>query len=325
MSIKLPIVPAAFFAIVLGLSGLANVWRAAHRVWRLPEIVGEVLMASAVCVWAIVLVLFAWKWIARREAALEEAGQAIACCFISLAGVATMLVGLGVLRYAPGLGVALFVAGAVFGVGFAVWRTGLLWQGGRDPSTTTPVLYLPLGATGFVLSTGCALLGERDWAQITFGMALFGVLAIDSVVLHRLYTAAPLPPPLRPTLGIQLAPATVGAVAYLGLSSGPPDWFAHAMIGYALIQTLILARLWSWIREQPFAVSYWAFTFGITAFAYALLRMLEKGEAGSAIPLLALVLFVVANGVVALIAGGTLWLLATGRLFGVPAAPAVAR
>jgi tellurite resistance protein len=155
-------------------------------------------------------------------------------------------------------------------------------------------------------------------------MALFGVLAIDSVVLHRLYTAAPLPPALRPTLGIQLAPATVGAVAYLGLNAGPPDWFAHAMIGYALIQTLILARLWRWIREQPFAVSYWSFTFGLTAFAYALLRMLEKGETGSAVPLLAIALFVVANGVVAGIMVATFWLLAKGRLLGAPPAPTVA-
>jgi tellurite resistance protein len=39
-------------------------------------------------------------------------------------------------------------------------------------------------------------------------------------------------PAMRPTLGVQLAPPAVGAVAYLGVTQGPPDIFAHALIGY---------------------------------------------------------------------------------------------
>jgi len=37
---KPPIIPAAFFGIVLGLAGLGNAWRAAHRVWQAPAFVG---------------------------------------------------------------------------------------------------------------------------------------------------------------------------------------------------------------------------------------------------------------------------------------------
>jgi hypothetical protein len=36
-------------------------------------------------------------------------------------------------------------------------------------------------------------------------------------------------------LGIQLAPAPVGAVAYLSVTQGPPDVFAHALIGYGVL------------------------------------------------------------------------------------------
>jgi tellurite resistance protein len=38
--------------------------------------------------------------------------------------------------------------------------------------------------------------------------------------------------PLRPTLGIQLAPPTVGCAAYLSITSGPPVLFAQALMGY---------------------------------------------------------------------------------------------
>jgi tellurite resistance protein len=37
-------------------------------------------------------------------------------------------------------------------------------------------------------------------------------LAIESVLLHRLYTVGELPPPLRATLGIQLAPSAAAPI-----------------------------------------------------------------------------------------------------------------
>lgn len=52
-----------------------------------------------------------------------------------------------------------------------------------------------------------------------------------------------MPSALRPTLGIQLAPPTVGAVAYLNVTAGPPDFVAYALIGYGLFQFIGLTAL----------------------------------------------------------------------------------
>src|SRR5512139_2561935 len=103
---------------------------------------------------------------------------------------------------------------------------------------------------------------------------MFSWLAIESVLLHRLYTAKMLAPALRPTLGIQLAPPAVGCAAYLSVTRGTPDLFAYALIGYALLQVLLLLRIFLWIRQQPFAPSYWSFTFGATVLATDSMRML---------------------------------------------------
>ena len=51
--LKVPVVPASFFGMVLGLSGLANAWRAAHQVWGLPAWTGEALVALSTTVWMI--------------------------------------------------------------------------------------------------------------------------------------------------------------------------------------------------------------------------------------------------------------------------------
>ena len=307
-----PKVPAAFFGIVLGLAGLGNAWRAAHAVWQLPAFIGEALQAVAALVWAVLIVLFAMKWLFARADALAEARHPVQCCFIGLVGIATMLVAIGAEPYSHAGGEILFGLGALFTIAFAVWRTGLLWQGGRDPAMTTPVLYLPTVAAGFVTAAAAADFGAPQWGQLAFGGALFSWLAIESVLLHRLYTLA-MPPALRPTLGIQLAPPAVAAVAYIAVNGGHPDMIAHAFIGYAMLQALLMLRLLPWIMQQPFAPSFWAFTFGATALATAPLRLLQHGDSG-AIAQIAPVLFVAANLVVALVAFGTLRLIAQGRL-----------
>jgi tellurite resistance protein len=311
--VGLPIVPAAFFGMVLGLAGLGGTWRVAHQVWNLPEVIGEALMAFAALVWLILIVLFAMKWVFAFEEAHREAHHPVQCCFIGLAGVTTMLMALAVLPYSRIAAESAFAIGALYTLIFALWRTGLLWRGERDHEATTPVLYLPTVAGGFVAAIVASALGYEDWAELAFGVALFSWFAIESVLIHRLYTATRLQPSLRPVLGIQIAPPAVGALAYLSINGGHPDMFAHALLGYALMQTLLMLRSLRWIMEQPFNTSYWSFTFGVTALATAALRMAGHGDTG-ATALLEPWLFAGANVTVGLIFLGSLWLLSRGRL-----------
>jgi len=43
----------------------------------------------------------------------------------------------------------------------------------------------------------------------------------------------------------------------------------------------LLLRLLPWIMQQPFAASYWGFTFGITALATAPIRMVDHDAKGA--------------------------------------------
>jgi tellurite resistance protein len=310
---KIPIVPASLFGMVLGLAGLGGSWRAAHQVWGAPLLIGEVLMAVAAGVWALLVVLYAAKWIVARDAALAEAAHPVQCCFVGLAGVASMLVAGAAIPYSRLAALAVFLAGATFTFAFAVWRSGGLWLGERDPAGTTPVLYLPSVAGSFVAGTVAAALGFADWARLAFGAGLFSWLAIESVLLSRLLTAPRLAPALRPTLGIALAPPAVGAVTLIVVAPGEGGFLAHAMIGYAILQAAVLLRLLPWIMEQPFAPSYWAFTFGATALATAPLRLIADGERG-AVAALAPVIFVAANLVVGIVACCTIRRVLQGRL-----------
>ena len=204
-------------------------------------------MAGGSLEWTILICLFVTKWIWIRQLALAEARHAVQCCFIGLAGVATMLVAISMEPYAKLPALALFDAGAAFTIAFAIWRTGQLWRGGRDPADNTPVLYLPGVAGCFVTAIASATFGFSEFGQLVFGAGLLSWLAIKSVLIHRLYTAPEMPPALRPTMGIQTAPPTVAAVAYLSVAAAPPDIVSLGLVGYAIVQNLLVARLGRWI------------------------------------------------------------------------------
>jgi tellurite resistance protein len=314
--LALPFVPASRFGVVLGLGGLATAWRAAHEAWGAPAMIADALGAITALAWAIILARYVSKWLFARDEAIAEARHPVQGCFVGLAGVSTLIVAAAAAPHWRWVADTLFAVGATYTIAFALWRTGDLWKGGRDPAAIMPSLYLPLVAGGFVIAIVASSLGHRDWGQLAFGAAFFSWLAIESVVLNRLLTVEGLAPEARPPLGIQLAPPCVGAVAYLSVNGGHADLFAHALVGYGVLQALVLARLLPWILREPFAMSYWSFTFGATALAAACVRMAGQGDAPMTI--LAPPVFAFANIVVGLVALGGLWLLVRGRLVAVP-------
>ena len=310
--------PAAFFGMILGLSGLANGWRAAHRVWAAPEIVGQVVAHVALIVWAALVVFYIRKWLMARLAAEAELAHPVQGFFAVLAAVATMICGLAIAPDWPLPGKAMMAVGLAAQLAFAVWAMGGLWQGGRSHETTTPALYLP-ATGGFLVAAMClSAFGLPDWASLAFGAGFLSWLVMEGVMLNRLIHQPALPAPMRATIGIHFAPPAVGCVAWLAVTSGAPDMLARIFFGYALFQALVMARLIPWLRQQPFSAAYWAYSFAISALPLAALRLVERGMDGAPAQL-APWLFAIANLLIGGFAIGSLTLLAQGRL--VPAAP----
>jgi tellurite resistance protein len=313
--------PVAFFGIAVGSLALAGAWRAAARVWMVPHGIPELLTAGALAVWIALIVGYALKWLNRRDDALAEMRHPVQSSFAALVPVSTMLAAQAVQGYSREAGIALFVIGVIAQLALGAYLHGRLWQGGRKPEMTTPAIYLPTVASSFVAATASAGFGWTQLGAIFFGAGVFSWLAIESMVLNRAAVYESLPEALRPTLGIQLAPPVVGGVSYLAITHGAPDVFAYMLFGYGLYQALMLSRLLPWIRQQAFASSYWAFSFGVAALPTMAIRLLERGAQGP-VAWLAMALFVGANVVIGGLIVGTVNALVKGTLLPVAAARA---
>ncbi|MGF6541438.1 dicarboxylate transporter/tellurite-resistance protein TehA [Paraburkholderia youngii] len=306
-------VPAGFFSIAVGSLALANLWRVAIRLWHLPAVAGSVVTVAALAVWVVILFAYVHKWFAQTADARAELDHPVQSSFVALAPISTLLAAQLLQPYAHTIALTLYGIAALAQLGLGVYLHGRLWQGGRKPELTTPAIYLPTVGAGFVAATSSAAFGFHQLGELFFGGGVLAWLALESMILHRATVHEPLPEALRPTLGVQLAPPVVGGVAYLSLTSGTPDLFAFALLGYGLFQALLLLRLLPWIRQQAFVPGYWAFSFGVAALPTMALRLVERGATGP-IEFAAPVLFVVANAIIAILVVKTLQLLVQGKL-----------
>ena len=303
---------------VLGLVGLGDCWRVATIAWNFPTVIDEFVMVVAFAVWLLVMCLYVGKWFWAREEAIAELNHPVQSCFIGLSGVATMLAAVAIAPpHASGLPVVLALAGGVVTLAYGVYFTARQWTCQRDLEAATPALYLPTVAGNFVTAFVAGYFGYEALGELFLGAGILSWLSLESVIAHRLMFAKTMSPLVRPTMGIMLAPPVVGCLAYLfvtgGLTGGKPDLFAQALLGYGLLQAVLLLRLLPWIAEQPFGASHWAFSFGVTALAFDAIVFKLRGQTGY-IEWLSLLLFVLANVTMAILIVGTLWRLGQGKL-----------
>lgn len=310
-------IPASFFSIILGLVGLGDCWRVAHHAWGLPHWAGETIMFAAFGIWLLLLGLYITKWIWQRNEAIAEWRHPFQSCFVGLSGVSTALAAVAIAPYLHELAVVLFGVGALAQLLYGLLFTGRYLQGNSELSMISPALFLPTVAGNFVSSFVAGYLHFTNLGMIFLGAGLLSWLSLESLINGRLNYGQSLPVALRPSLGILLAPPVVGLIGFLfvtGGTGGPkPGLIPQLLFGYGLFQLLLLARMMPWITAQHFAASYWAFSFGITAIAFDAIVFIMRGDHGLAAQL-APALFILANGVLALLIIGTVAKLLRGSL-----------
>lgn len=303
--------PASFFGMVLGLSGMGQAWRVASTLWGAPRFVGEGVLLLAAAVWAFLLVSYLLQALTRPQALRVEAEHPIQGGAPALIAIATMLIAMAVLPYSRFVAMGL-AAGAIGGhLLFSLWHTGTLWRGGRSHLDTVPTVYLPTVAGNFTSGGLLGALGLPSWGWLFLGAGVFSWLALESLMIHRLLGPEPLPAAQRPLLGIQFAPPVVCAMACLLLSPGALEPWLLMLWGYGLFQLLLGIRLRPWLGEQPFAMSYWSYTFGIAATTICALKFALSGV--DAARILAAPIFVCANAFIGYLSIRTGTLIVTGR------------
>jgi len=297
--------PVSFFGMAVGTLALGQGWLVAERTWLLGTTMSTTLAVIGTTFWALMLASYLLKWCLHPTAAMQEIQHPQQSSLAALGPVSSLLVAITFASWSRPIGLAIVVAALVWQGVLGLWIHGRLWQGGKASNSLSAVAYLPAVAQNFVAAMACAAFGWTGLATLFLGAGFFSWLALESMIMHRATVSTALPVEERPTLGIQMAPAVVGGVAYTSIHPHAADLFAMMLLGYGLYQFLILLRLMPWIRHQRFVPSYWSFSFGIAALSNLSLRLYERTHS-ALMSVLSIALLAIATGVITLLIGATL-------------------
>ncbi|MGO4701468.1 C4-dicarboxylate ABC transporter [Dyella sp. 2RAB6] len=260
--------PVGLFASVMGLAGLSVAWRLAARAGA----AGWIGDGIAVLAWLVFLLLVgvqlqrAWRdgkaW--RAELRHPATAPFLGTFWISLL-LLPMLLPVGM----PAR--AMWLAGCA-GMLVCAWRNFLQWTAGTLEEGQVSAAWL-IPVVGLLdIPLAFPLLGPPVLGEVMlFALAAGFVLAIPvfSLVFGRLVSRAPV---AQPTLLILLAPFAVGFSAYVAMA-GAVDALARSLFYLDLfLLAVLLPRVYSMLRGQPFRLSWWALSFPLAASAVAAQR-----------------------------------------------------
>jgi tellurite resistance protein len=310
----LPLAPASFFAMTLGLAETGNAWRNASALWHVPAWVGEMLEVLAIVSFLVWIAIYINKWINYTAEAKREFNDPVQASFIALIPESIILIALALLPYHAGAAAYIFWVGSLFNLLYGAYRLSTLWTMEREPVQTTPSLFLTFTASILVNALAAGLFGYTSYGFALLGIGTISWLVMDSAITQQLIVGG-LATKTRNFMGIYMAPSVVIFVAYQVLTGAQSNLsISYALAGYAVFIAVALTFALRWLREQPFAPGYWAYTFGIATLSQGLSLLCLKAN-NPAVNGLAVVAFILTNLVLVAVIAGSVRLFAKGQYF----------
>ena len=301
---RLARLPVSIFATIMGLAGLTIATEKMEVHFQTTHVMSHVMMALVVGLFAVLSVLQIMRAIKYPRAMAAEWHHPVRISFFPAIPIGLLLISIAMVPHHLPVSLYLWMAGAAlqFVLSFLVIST---WINAThfEPHHVNPAWFIP--AVGNVVVPIAGMVhgfAEISWFFFAFGMVFWMVLL--TIVMNRLFFHHPLPEHMIPTLCILIAPPAVGFLAYVKLT-GSIDAFAHIIYYVALTFTIIVAMQIGAFRRIPFALSWWAYSFPLTAITIASIVMAEHGNI-AVLETLALTLYVVAAFVIAGLAARTL-------------------
>ncbi|MCB1508068.1 MAG: SLAC1 anion channel family protein [Hyphomicrobiaceae bacterium] len=259
--------PISFFAVTMGLFGLALASRAAGL-----SAISAVIGWAAASVFALLVAVYAIKALRHPAAMKGEWNHPVRIAFFPAVSISLLLCATFLREGHADLAAPVWIAGAAL-QGVLTIAVLANWIGHRafGPGHLSPAWFIPAVGNVVVPLAGVPL-GHVEISWYFFSVGLLFWLILLTLVFNRLVFHDPLPGKLRPTLVILIAPPAVGFLAWLQLQGGALDATARLLINCGYLFTLLVLTQAPAFLRQPFALSFWALSFPVAAMAIASFR-----------------------------------------------------
>ena len=300
--------PLGLFASVMGIGGLAFVWRGAAVLFGFDARWAHLPFALSVLAFVAILAAVVVKAIRFPRRMRQEWGDPVKLNFFAAGTISLMLLGTYLVPLSHGIALALWATGTALHLVLTLtalrrWiDTEAVPMQGLNPTWFMPVvgnLLVPVGGAelGFV---------ELSWFHFSIG-AFFWPLLLG-LILNRLFFHERLAPAAQPSLFIMISPPAVGYLAYVELT-GAPDAFAWFLFYVTVFMLMLLLLMLPRLMRNPFTESWWSFSFPTAAACVCLVEYaaLTAGAVARAVAAAGTVLTTLLIAFLVLRTAGAIW------------------
>ncbi|EQB21998.1 Tellurite resistance protein tehA [Dehalobacter sp. UNSWDHB] len=264
---KLQYFPVSFFASVMGISGLAVAFERYEQVFKLSGRIGLILLIAAYLACILVAITYSFKIIKHFSAVVSEFNHPVKANFFPAFSISLLLLSTGTINYQEKLAFGLWVIGAAAHFILTIviisrWITRKYQILQVNPTWFIPVvgnIIIPIAGIKFVNIEIC-------W--FFFSIGLFFWVILFALIFYRVVLHDPMPKQLFPTLFIFIAPPSVAFIAYTKIV-GHMDSFSRILLYIAWFFVLLLLSMAGYFIKLDFAVTWWAYTFPLSAVTIA--------------------------------------------------------
>ena len=260
--------PIMMFAIIMGLSGLTIVYEKAHELFGMPSIIGTCLLTLDVTIFSIIALLYLSKSLKYFSEVKKEFIHPVRVNFFAAVSISFLLISIAFHPVNKDIAYYCFMIGMILQTFFtfkiiSFWINKNLELHHSNPAWFIPIVgnvLVPVAGNGFI---------DSNLLMYYFSIGMFFWIILTAILINRIIFHHQLADKFLPTLFIFIAPPAIAFIAYIKMNGGEFDMFASALYNLALFFIFLLLFMYKNFLNLKFFISWWAFTFPLTAVTIA--------------------------------------------------------
>jgi tellurite resistance protein len=267
MKQKLQFFPVTLFSMVMGINGLSIVFGKFYHLQWLPEWLYVLFLYLSLTLFIVIAFFYGLKWIYFPEEVKQDFHHRIRINFFSAISISLLLLSINFYSYLPLLAVALWWLGVILHTIF-LFKTISFWiQHNFEIQHFNPSWFIPV--VGNILIPICGVdIAPLFLSYFYFSVGFFFWIILFVIFFYRAVFHAQLPEKFIPTFFILIAPPAIGFVSYMRIA-GSFDNFALFMLFMSYFFLFLLGFMYQSFTKLKFFISWWAFTFPLSAVTIA--------------------------------------------------------
>jgi len=276
--IRLKFFPISFFSPILWFGGLTVVLQKMEGIyWFNLRSLVFLYITIAITVW--VLVMYILKLIYFPQEVKKEIIHPIKINFFSAFPKWLLILSIAFLTVATSVSKVLWIIGASINLIFTLLIFREYINKSFDIKHINPAWFIPVVTNIAVPITWMAIFPHHHHiSRFFFSIWLVFWLILFFIIIYRMIFHNPLPQKLLPTLAILMAPPAIGFISRMKLTWGLLTPFSYVLFYLSLFLFLLLLvdiKRFFWIK---FYLSWWAYSFPLSAIVLAIILMYHTTE-----------------------------------------------